>query len=88
LYCPAQRKAAIKHFSSRKAMDIDGLGDKIVNQLLEAELINTIADLYQLNLEQLIELPRFGQKSAGNLLLAIEGQAHCVFAFFVRAGNS
>ena len=85
LYCPAQRKAAIKHFASRKAMDIEGLGDKIVNQLLEAKLIRTIADLYQLNLQQLIQLPRFGQKSATNLLLSINSSKYTTFPRFLYA---
>lgn len=85
LYCPAQCKAAIKHFASRKAMDIDGLGDKIVNQLLEAKLIRTIADLYQLNLQKLIELPRFGDKSAKNLLSSIDISKDTTFARFLYA---
>ena len=82
LYCPAQRKAAIKHFASRKAMDIDGLGDKIVNQLLEAKLIHTIADLYQLDLQQLTQLPRFGHKSATNLLSSINHSKYTTFPRF------
>ena len=85
LYCPAQCKAAIKHFASRKAMDIDGLGDKIVNQLLEAKLIRTIADLYQLNLQQLIQLPRFGDKSATNLLSSIDNSKYTTFSRFLYA---
>jgi DNA ligase (NAD+) len=66
-------------------MDIDGMGDKIVNQLLEAELITTSADLYQLDLQQLIALPRFGQKSATNLLAAVEDSKHSEFARFLYA---
>ncbi|HFD11936.1 MAG TPA: NAD-dependent DNA ligase LigA, partial [Crenotrichaceae bacterium] len=85
LYCPAQRKEAIKHFASRKAMDIDGLGDKIVNQLLEAGLINTSADLYRLQLSQLIELPRFGHQSAANLLSSIENSRSTTFSRFLYA---
>ncbi len=83
LYCPAQRKEAIKHFASRKAMDIDGLGDKIVNQLLDSELIGNSADLYQLTLQQLIQLPRFGDKSAINLLSSIENSKKTTFARFL-----
>jgi DNA ligase (NAD+) len=85
LYCPAQCKAAIKHFASRKAMDIDGLGDKIVSQLLEAKLIRTIADLYQLKLQQLIQLPRFGHKSATNLLSSINNSKYTTFSRFLYA---
>ncbi len=72
LYCPAQRKQAIKHFASRKAMDIEGLGDKLVDQLVERELVQTPADLYHLQLEQLAALERMAEKSARNLLQAIE----------------
>ena len=71
LYCPAQRKEAIKHFASRKAMDIEGLGDKLVEQLVEQQLINTPADLYSLSLEQLSGLERMAEKSAQNLLDAL-----------------
>ena len=70
--CPAQIKEAIAHFASRRAMDIDGLGDKIVEQLVEAKLIRTVADLYNLTFEQLTNLERMGEKSANNLLAAIE----------------
>ena len=72
LFCGAQQKEAIKHFASRKAMDIDGLGDKIVEQFFEEKLIETIADLYQLEKERLIKLERMGEKSVDNLLSAIE----------------
>ena len=72
LYCPAQRKAAISHFASRGAMDIDGLGEKIVDQLVEENLVETVADLYQLPRDALINLERMGEKSADNLLTAIE----------------
>jgi DNA ligase (NAD+) len=71
LYCPEQRKEAIKHFASRKAMDIEGLGDKLVEQLVELELVSTPADLYSLNLEQLSGLERMAEKSAQNLLDAL-----------------
>ncbi|WP_269619079.1 NAD-dependent DNA ligase LigA [Zhongshania sp. BJYM1] len=72
LVCGAQRKEAIKHFASRKAMDIDGLGDKLVEQFVDAGLINTVADLYLLSVEQIANLDRMGQKSAENLIAAIE----------------
>ncbi|QSA95711.1 NAD-dependent DNA ligase LigA [Methylococcus sp. EFPC2] len=72
LYCPAQHKEAIKHFASRRAMDIEGLGDKLVDQLLERRLVDTVADLYRLTVEQLAELERMGIKSAENLVAALE----------------
>ncbi|MCG7932345.1 DNA ligase (NAD(+)) LigA [Candidatus Thiodiazotropha endoloripes] len=71
LFCPAQRKEAIKHFASRKAMDIEGLGDKLVEQLVELEMVATPADLYSLSLEQLSGLERMAEKSAQNLLDAL-----------------
>ncbi|MEZ0122470.1 MAG: NAD-dependent DNA ligase LigA [Candidatus Reddybacter sp.] len=71
LVCAAQRKEAIKHFASRKALDIDGLGDKIIDQLVDAELIHTVADLFKLNVEQLAGLARMASKSATNLVDAI-----------------
>jgi DNA ligase (NAD+) len=71
LYCSAQQKQAIKHFASRKAMDIDGLGDKIVDQLVARELIKNVADLFVLNDYQLGSLDRMGPKSAANLVAAI-----------------
>ena len=72
LICSAQRIEAIKHFVSRKAMDIDGMGDKLVTQLIEAELIDSVADIFRLNRPTLVGLPRMGAKSADNLLAAIE----------------
>ncbi len=72
LYCPAQRKEALIHFASRKAMDIDGLGEKLVDQLVEKDLVRNPADLYQLTLEQLVGLERMGEKSARKLLNALE----------------
>lgn len=68
LFCPAQRKGGIKHFASRRAMNIDGLGDRLVDQLVNSGLISTTADLYTLTLEQLADLERMGKKSAQNLL--------------------
>lgn len=72
LVCSAQRKQAIKHYASRKAMDIEGLGDKLVEQLVDQELIHSVEDLYQLEIEQLANLERMGKKSAENLLLALD----------------
>jgi DNA ligase (NAD+) len=72
LYCPAQRKQALKHFASRKAMDIEGLGDKLVDQLVDQGLVNTPADLFNLTLDQLSALERMAEKSAQNLLNALE----------------
>ena len=71
LFCSAQLKETIKHFAMRRAMDVDGLGDKLVDQLVEAGLVNTVADLYRLDLEALANLERMGEKSARNLLEAL-----------------
>lgn len=70
--CPAQVQEALTHFASRQAMNIDGLGPKIVQQLLEHHLVANVADLYRLDLAQLLTLDKFGQVSASNLLTAIE----------------
>jgi DNA ligase (NAD+) len=83
LYCPAQRKEAIKHFASRKAMDVDGLGDKIVEQLVDAGLINDPADLFALTIEQLAALDRMGDKSAENLVNALQVAKRTKFARFI-----
>ncbi len=72
IICPAQRKESIKHFASRTAMDIEGLGDKLVEQLVDEELIANVDDIFALTSGQLIELERMGQKSADNLVAAIE----------------
>ena len=72
LYCPAQRKQAILHFASRRALDIDGLGEKLVDQLVDGGLVQTPADLYKLSVEQLASLERMGEKSARNLIASIE----------------
>lgn len=72
LYCGAQQKEAIKHFASRKAMDIDGLGDKLVEQLVDEGLIHDVADLYALTVEQVATLERMAEKSAQNLVDALE----------------
>ncbi len=83
--CPAQQKEAIKHFASRKAMDIDGLGDKLVEQLVDEGLIHTAADLYQLELASLAALERMAEKSAQNLLNALEKSKTTTFARFIYA---
>ncbi len=85
LACPAQRKQAILHFASRRAMDIEGLGDKLVEQLVDRGLARTPADLYALGLEQLAGLERMAQKSAENLLSAIAASRHRPLARFIFA---
>ncbi|MBQ0753549.1 MAG: NAD-dependent DNA ligase LigA [Gammaproteobacteria bacterium] len=71
LICAAQQKEAIKHFASRRAMDVDGLGDKIVEVLVDKNLISTVADLFALQAEQIAELERMGEKSAAKLVAAL-----------------
>ncbi|MFT5592953.1 MAG: DNA ligase (NAD+) [Oceanicoccus sp.] len=83
LVCAAQRKEAIKHFASRKAMDIDGLGDKLVEQLVDEGLIESFLDLYTLKLEDLMKLERMGEKSAQNLLAAIESSKQTTLSKFL-----
>ncbi len=85
LYCPAQRKEAIKHFASRKAMDVDGLGNKLVEQLVDEGLINDPADLFQLTVEQLSRLERMGEKSALNLVEALHAAKQTKFSRFLYA---
>jgi DNA ligase (NAD+) len=72
LYCSAQCSQAIIHYASRRAMNIDGLGDKLVQQLVERKYINNVADLYDITVEQLAGLERMGEKSAKNLVNALE----------------
>lgn len=83
IVCEAQGKEAIKHFASRNAMDIDGLGDKIVEQLVDEGLIHSIADLYALNREALLGLERMGEKSVDNLLAAIDTSKNTTLARFL-----
>jgi DNA ligase (NAD+) len=83
LYCPAQRKQAIRHFASRRAMDIEGLGDKLVDQLVERSLVSTPADLFRLDLATLAGLERMGEKSARNLLDALEAAKKTTFGRFL-----
>ncbi len=85
LICQAQRKEAIKHFASRKAMDIDGLGDKIIEQLIEKELIQTPADLFKLTAGQITLLDRMGPKSAQNLVASFEKAKKTSLAKFIYA---
>lgn len=85
LFCPAQRKQALLHFASRRAMNIDGLGDKLVEQLVDAHIVKTPADLYKLGLLAMINLERMGEKSAVNLLAAIERSKQTTLARFIFA---
>ncbi|MBT4145686.1 MAG: NAD-dependent DNA ligase LigA [Gammaproteobacteria bacterium] len=85
LYCAAQRKQAIKYFASRKAMNIEGLGDKVVEQLVDEQLINNPADLFNLTVEQLIPLERIGTKKADNLINAIIQCKQTTLAKFILA---
>ena len=85
LYCAAQRKEAIKHFASRKALDIEGLGDKLVDALVEKQLVKTVADLFALQQQQLADLERMGEKSANNLLDALQASKKTSLNRFVYA---
>ncbi|MDR1349963.1 MAG: NAD-dependent DNA ligase LigA [Zoogloeaceae bacterium] len=85
LVCPAQVKGALLHFAGRRAMDIEGLGDKLVEQLVEAALVKTPADLYALTPLQLATLERMGEKSAENLLNAIDNSKASSLARFIFA---
>ncbi len=85
LICAAQRKEALKHFSSRKALDVDGLGEKLIEQLIERELVKTPADLFALDAATLAELPRMGEKSATNLVASLDKSRHTTLARFVYA---
>ncbi|MDZ7754517.1 MAG: NAD-dependent DNA ligase LigA [Gammaproteobacteria bacterium] len=85
LFCGAQRREAIRHFASRRALDIEGLGDKLVEQLVERGLVHDPADLYELTLEQLEGLERMAEKSARNLLEALEKSRHTTFPRFLYA---
>jgi DNA ligase (NAD+) len=85
LYCPAQRKEAIKHFASRRALDIDGLGDKLVEQLVDRDLVHDPADLYYLDEAQLAGLERMAEKSARNLAQALERSKDTTLARFLYA---
>ena len=83
LVCPAQRKQALLHFASRRALDIEGMGDKLVDQLVDAGLVHTPADLYRLDLAQLAGLERMAEKSAGNVVASIEKSKDTTLARFI-----
>jgi DNA ligase (NAD+) len=85
LYCAAQRKQALGHFASRRAMDIDGLGDKLIEQLVDRDLVRNPADLYRLDAATLTGLERMGAKSAANLLAAIEHSKQTTLERFLYA---
>ncbi|MEW6293590.1 MAG: NAD-dependent DNA ligase LigA [Pseudomonadota bacterium] len=85
LFCPAQRKQALLHFASRRAMDIEGLGEKLVDQLIDNAIVKTPADLYKLGILALANLERMAEKSASNLLAAIEKSRQTTLARFIYA---
>jgi DNA ligase (NAD+) len=85
LFCGAQRKQAILHFAQRRALDIEGLGDKLVDQMVEAGVIKTLPDLYRIGLRGLVELERMGEKSAQNLLENLEKSKHTTLGRFLYA---
>ncbi|MDR5866767.1 NAD-dependent DNA ligase LigA [Halomonas koreensis] len=85
LYCAAQRKEALKHFASRRALDIEGLGEKLIDGLVERDWVKTPADLFALEAERLAELPRMGQKSSENLVAALEKAKATTLARFIYA---
>ena len=83
LFCPAQRKHAILHFAQRRALDIEGLGDKLVDQLVDSGVVRALPELYRLTLANLTELDRMGEKSAVNLLAGLEASKHTTLARFL-----
>jgi DNA ligase (NAD+) len=85
LFCAAQRKQALLHFASRRAMDIEGLGDKLVDQLVDGGIVRTLPDLYKLGVAKLAALERMADKSAANLVAAIEASKHATLARFLYA---
>lgn len=85
LICGAQRKESLKHFVSRRAMDVDGMGDKIIDQLVEKEYVHTPADLFKLTAGKLTGLERMGPKSAQNVVNALEKAKETTFARFLYA---
>jgi len=85
LYCAAQRRAAIRHFASRRAMDIEGLGDRLVEQLVDRELVHDVSDVYGLTLEQLAGLERMAEKSAANLIAALDKSRKTSLERFIYA---
>ncbi len=85
LYCPAQRKQAILHFASRRALDIEGLGDRLVDQLVDRGMVRTPADLYRLNVADFASLDRMAGKSAANLITSLEESRSTTLARFIYA---
>lgn len=85
LICPAQRKEAIRHYASRRAMDIEGLGDEIIDQLVEAGLVRHVSDLYRLDARTLATLERMGERSAEKLIAAIQGSRQPALERFLYA---
>jgi len=83
LFCGAQRKQAVLHFAQRRAMDIEGLGEKLVDQLVDGNVIKTLADLYRLGLSALCSLDRMAEKSAQNVLAALEKSKHTTLPRFL-----
>ena len=83
LFCPAQRKQAITHFASRRAMDIEGLGEKLADQLVEANLVHHLDDIYKLNVATLANLERMAQKSAQNVIDALSNSKQTTLARFI-----
>ncbi|MCX7166800.1 MAG: NAD-dependent DNA ligase LigA [Rhodocyclales bacterium] len=85
LFCPAQRKQALLHFAGRRALDVEGLGDKLVEQLVDNAIVKTPADLYKLGLLAMVNLERMAEKSAANILVAIEKSKATTLARFIFA---
>lgn len=85
LFCPAQRKQAISHFASRRAMDIEGFGEKLIDQLVEANMLQSVADVYRLTAPQLADLERMAEKSAQNVVDAITNSKNTTLARFIYA---
>lgn len=85
LVCPAQRKGILTHYASRKAMDIDGLGERLVELMVDTGMLTTVADIYHLSADKVAALERMGDKSAANLMRAIEKSKHTTLAKFIYA---
>ena len=85
LFCPAQRKESIKHFASRRALDIEGLGDKLVEQLVDSGLVSHVSDLYRLTVDDLAGLERMAEKSANNLIDALDRSKSTSLERFIYA---
>ncbi|UCE89251.1 MAG: NAD-dependent DNA ligase LigA [Pseudomonadota bacterium] len=85
LFCAAQRKQAIRHFVSRRAMDVDGLGEKLVEQLVDSGLVRNVSDVYRISQQQFAALERMGETSAANLVAALEKSKSTTFGRFIFA---